>query len=82
MKLRNLLALSILIVLSSCVSKRKYNDTYALWVYTDSQYQLLKYKISNENKMMAILYFVLSWGHTCGATAQMKKTLRGVVGCI
>lgn len=56
MKLRNLLALFILIALSSCVSKRKYNDTYALWVYTDSQYQLLKYKISNENKNCNWLY--------------------------
>ncbi len=29
-------------LLASCVSQRQYNDMYALWVYTDSQYQLLK----------------------------------------
>jgi chemotaxis protein MotB len=56
MKLRNLFVLTLLIFLSSCVSKRKYNDTYALWVYTDSQFQMLKYKISNEKKNCEWMY--------------------------
>jgi chemotaxis protein MotB len=30
------------VLLTSCVSQRKYNDMYALWVYTDSEYQLLR----------------------------------------
>lgn len=50
MKLSKRLVFALMIVLGSCVSKRTYNDTYALWVYTDSQYQMLKYKIANERK--------------------------------
>lgn len=42
MKLKYLLIFTIAILLGSCVSQRKYNDVYALWVYADSQYQLLK----------------------------------------
>lgn len=42
MRLKNLLLFSAIIFLASCVSQRKYNDVYALWVYADSQYQLNK----------------------------------------
>ncbi|HCP94840.1 MAG TPA: hypothetical protein DIU05_12515 [Bacteroidetes bacterium] len=42
MRFKNLLILIAISLLASCVSQRKYNDMYALWVYTDSQYQMLK----------------------------------------
>jgi chemotaxis protein MotB len=42
MRFRHLLIIIAIAFLSSCVSQRKYNDMYALWVYSDSQYQLLK----------------------------------------
>lgn len=50
---KSLLYLLFIVLLSSCVSQRKYNDMYALWVYTDSQYQLLKQRntiIGNSGK--------------------------------
>lgn len=42
MRFRYLLIFVVVALLTSCVSQRKYNDMYALWVYTDSQYQLLR----------------------------------------
>jgi len=42
MKPKYLLSLLVITLLASCVSQRKYNDVYALWVYTDSQYQMIK----------------------------------------
>lgn len=50
MRIKLLFSLSILALLSSCVSQRKYNDMYALWVYTDGEYQLLRQKIASGNK--------------------------------
>lgn len=48
---KSLLYVIVILLLSSCVSQRKYNDMYALWVYTDSQYQLLKQRNTvNNNK--------------------------------
>jgi chemotaxis protein MotB len=42
MRYKYLLIVFAFAILSSCVSQRKYNDMYALWVYTDSQYQMAK----------------------------------------
>jgi chemotaxis protein MotB len=42
MRLKHLLILLAIATLSSCVSQRKYNDMYALWVYSDSQYRMIK----------------------------------------
>ncbi|MES2560853.1 MAG: OmpA family protein [Bacteroidota bacterium] len=42
MRFKHLLLFIAVAFLASCVSQRKYNDMYALWVYTDSQYQMLK----------------------------------------
>lgn len=42
MRFKHLLTFLAIALLTSCVSQRKYNDMYALWVYTDSQYQMLK----------------------------------------
>jgi chemotaxis protein MotB len=42
MRFKHLLLFIAVALLASCVSQRKYNDMYALWVYTDSQYQMLK----------------------------------------
>lgn len=50
MRIKLLFSLFILALLSSCVSQRKYNDMYALWVYTDGEYQLLRQKIAAGNK--------------------------------
>lgn len=44
-----------LLLFASCVSQRKYNDMYALWVYTDSEYQLLKSKNNIGDKRIAQL---------------------------
>lgn len=51
-----LISFAIFLVLSSCVSQRKYDDMYALWVYTDSQYQLLKAKNNIGDKRIASLF--------------------------
>jgi hypothetical protein len=50
MRFKHLLILLAIALLTSCVSQRKYNDMYALWVYTDSQYQLLR---STTNQLKA-----------------------------
>lgn len=42
MRRNTILTLVSIALLASCVSQRKYNDMYALWVYTDSQYQMAK----------------------------------------
>ncbi|MFI5221486.1 MAG: flagellar motor protein MotB [Bacteroidia bacterium] len=42
-------------LLTSCVSQKKYNDMYALWVYTDGQYQILKQRPPVEGKNWKIL---------------------------
>lgn len=42
MRINILLTLLSVILLGSCVSQKKYNDMYALWVYTDGEYQLLR----------------------------------------
>src|SRR6476660_4757501 len=42
MRIKHLLIFLAIALLSSCVSQRKYNDMYALWVYSDSQYRLIK----------------------------------------
>ncbi len=42
MRFKHLLIFIAVAMLASCVSQRKYNDMYALWVYTDSQYQMLR----------------------------------------
>lgn len=55
MRFKILLSLTVILVLSSCVSQRKYDDMYALWVYTDSQYQLLKAKNHIGDKRAAML---------------------------
>jgi chemotaxis protein MotB len=55
MRTRILFILAITLVLSSCVSQKKYDDMYALWVYTDSQYQLLKAKNGIGDKRAALL---------------------------
>lgn len=54
MRLSLLVTLTTLLLLASCVSQRKYNDMYALWVYTDSQYQLLKAKNNIGDKRAAL----------------------------
>lgn len=38
---------ALLLLLGSCVSQRKYNDMYALWVYADGQYR----EIKNQNRV-------------------------------
>ncbi len=56
MRIKTLLVLFVIITISSCVSTRKYNDMYALWVYTDSQYQLIKGKNNiNDKRIYALL---------------------------
>ena len=55
MRIKSFLAIAVFLVLSSCVSQRKYDDMYALWVYTDSQYQLLKAKNGIGDKRIASL---------------------------
>lgn len=51
MKSRILFLLSVILLFgSSCVTKRKYNDMHALWVYTDYQYQMLKQQVSREKR--------------------------------
>lgn len=50
MKFRLIIAAFALFMLSSCVSQRKYNDMYALWVYADGQYQLMKQQAASNNK--------------------------------
>ena len=42
MRIKHLLIFFAVALLSSCVSQRKYNDMYALWVYSDSQYRMIK----------------------------------------
>jgi chemotaxis protein MotB len=49
MRANSLFALFVIVFLSSCVSQKKYNDMYALWVYADDQYQILKYQKSKNN---------------------------------
>lgn len=55
MQIKIILSCLAMLTLVSCVSKRKYSDMYALWVYTDSQYQLLKGKNSNCDKRIYAL---------------------------
>lgn len=50
MKIINILVLAFIVLTSSCVSKKKYYDAYALSVYSDAQYQDLKRKVSANNK--------------------------------
>jgi chemotaxis protein MotB len=50
MKYRLLIPILALTLFSSCVSQRKYNDMYALWVLADGQYQLMKQQIAANNK--------------------------------
>ncbi|MCU0423686.1 MAG: OmpA family protein [Bacteroidia bacterium] len=57
--MRILLLLTILIGFSSCVSKRKYDDMYALWVYTDSEYRLLKNKNQQHDNRLQYLLGVI-----------------------
>lgn len=53
---QKLLALVLtMLLLGACVSKKKYNDMYALWVYTDSEYQLHKNKNNFADKRIAWL---------------------------
>jgi chemotaxis protein MotB len=42
MRLKHLLIFLSITLLTSCVSQRRYNDMYALWVYSDSQYRMIK----------------------------------------
>jgi chemotaxis protein MotB len=53
--LKRLTILIFLATLCSCVSQRKYNDVYALWVYTNSEYQLLKQGATVNNKYTSFL---------------------------
>jgi chemotaxis protein MotB len=55
MRLKTLLLLSIVLIVGSCVSQKKYNDMYALWVYADSQYQLIKQTQTINTKNWRIL---------------------------
>ncbi len=56
MKFINILVLAFVVAISSCVSKKKYYDAYALSVYSDAQYQDLKRKVSANNKNCENLY--------------------------
>jgi chemotaxis protein MotB len=55
---KNVKLLSIVIALlcASCVSQKKYNDMYALWVFADSQYQLHKQKDDICKKNLILLW--------------------------
>lgn len=55
MRIKTIIACLAFFTLASCVSKRKYNDMYALWVYTDSQYQLIKGKNNISDKRIYAL---------------------------
>ncbi len=50
MRLKSFFIFSLIILLGSCVSQRKYNQMYALWLYTDGEYQLLKQRRVIEGK--------------------------------
>src|SRR6218665_1217040 len=60
MRIRILLSFVITLMLSSCVSQKKYDDMYALWVYTDSQYQLLRAKNNIGDKRITSLLAEIS----------------------
>ncbi len=55
MRIKIIITCLAIFTLASCVSKRKYNDMYALWVYTDSQYQLIKGKNNISDKRIYAL---------------------------
>lgn len=55
MRFKLIISFSFLLLLNACVSQKKYNDMYALWVYADGQYQLIKQTQSINNKNWKIL---------------------------
>ena len=55
MRFKIIYIFSLVILIGSCVSQRKYNQMYALWVYTDGEYQLLKQRKAIEAKNSNIL---------------------------
>lgn len=55
MRSKYLLLFLLFLFITSCVSQKKYNDMYALWVYADSQYQLMKQRIVVDDKNWKLL---------------------------
>ncbi len=55
MRIKFIVLFSLLLLLGSCVSQKKYNDMYALWVYADGQYQLQKQRTSVNDKNWKLL---------------------------
>ena len=55
MRSKVILIFSLIILLGACVSQKKYNDMYALWVYSDSQYQLMKQRFAQDDKNWKLL---------------------------
>ncbi len=55
MRSKIILIFSLIIFFGSCVSQKKYNDMYALWVYSDGEYQLMKKRFALDDKNWKIL---------------------------